>query len=180
MTLSDSEHAIPYDLDAAWTSGTTKDLGGNDESLAAAAVRPARENEGTAGGQVVDPIPTEEGRGEELHATTAGVPAAESPVEDERLLTGDSGGPLQDKAGTKQDTTTCNAVQPETQCLEERSEVVGRASSPMQKKSKKPLKSPLKVRVATTRGFTLIPKCSNQFHSGLKSAALDIHVFFGM
>ena len=108
------------------------------------------------------------------------MPAAESLVEDERLLMGDSGGPLQDEAGTKQYTATCNAVQPETQCLEEPSEAVGRASSPVQKKCKKPLKSSLKVCVATTRGFTLMPKCSNQFHNGLKSAALDVHVFFGM
>ena len=101
-------------------------------------------------------------------------------MEDERLLTGDSGGPLQDEAGTEQDTATCNAVQPEIQCLEERLEAVGRASSPVQKKSKKPLKSPLKVPVASTGGFTLMLKCSNQFHNGLKSAALDVHVIFGM
>ena len=131
LTLSDSEHAIPYDLDAAWASGTMKDSLGNDESPAAAAVRRAGENEGTVGGQAADPIPTQEGRGEEPHATTAGVPAAESPMEDKCLLTGDSGGPLQDEAGTEQYTATCNAVQPETQCLEEPSEAVGRASSPM-------------------------------------------------
>ena len=43
LTLSDSEHAIPYDLDAAWALGTTKDRGGNDESPTSAAVRPAGE-----------------------------------------------------------------------------------------------------------------------------------------
>ena len=57
LTLSDSEHAIPYDLDAAWASGTMKDGLGNDESPTAAAVRPDGENEGTAGGQAADPIP---------------------------------------------------------------------------------------------------------------------------
>ena len=58
LTLSDSEHAIPYDLDATWASGTTKDCGGNDEAPATAVMRPAGENEGIAGGQAADPIPT--------------------------------------------------------------------------------------------------------------------------
>ena len=156
----DCDCHVPYDLDAAWASGTTKDRGGNDEAPTAAAMTPTGENKGTAGGQATDPIPTQEARGEEPHATNAAVPAAESLVEAERPLTRDSSGPLADEAGTKQDKATCNAVQPETQCFEERSEAVGQASSPVQKKSKKLLKSPLKVHVATTRGFTLMPRCS--------------------
>ena len=54
----DRDHHIPYNLDAAWASRTTKDHGGNDEAPTAATVMPAGENEGTAGGQAADPIPT--------------------------------------------------------------------------------------------------------------------------